>query len=80
MLHIKRFQRLFKAIKGNAPVLLSRSSSVDYTYKNYNVTRRDDLNKVNVMLITCYFNCRNFSKTSTRLILANQENLFLDIF
>ena len=59
MLHIKRLQRLLTAIESNASVLISRSSSVDYTYKNYNVTRRDDLNKVYIMLIT-YFPDVNF--------------------
>lgn len=38
---------LGSAIKVRAStVLVTRQSSVDYTYKNYNVTRRDDLSKV----------------------------------
>ena len=48
MLHIRKFQNLLgSAIKVRAStVLVTRQSSVDYTYKNYNVTRRDDLSKV----------------------------------
>lgn len=52
MLHIKRFKRLFTAFESNASVMISRSSSVDYTYKNYNVTRRSNLKKVLKFYIT----------------------------